>query len=132
MAMATMASVAADDALWQRFASPSDEARTKVWWFHGETETTEEGIDADLEAFKEKGVGGVVFYDQVHGDAAGAFPSMSPKWWRMLKHAARKARQLGLTFEVAASNGYVSGGPWITPELGMRKTAMVDTVVTVA
>ena len=54
MAMATMASVAADDALWQRFASPSDEARTKVWWFHGETETTEEGIDADLEAFKEK------------------------------------------------------------------------------
>lgn len=60
MAMATMASVAADDALWQRFVSPSDEARTKVWWFHGETETTEEGIDADLEAFKEKGVGGVV------------------------------------------------------------------------
>lgn len=79
MAMATMASVAADDALWQRFVSPSDEARTKVWWFHGETETTEEGIDADLEAFKEKGVGGVVFYDQVHGDAAGAFPSMSPE-----------------------------------------------------
>lgn len=132
MAMATMASVAADDALWQRFVSPSDEARTKVWWFHGETETKEEGIDADLEAFKEKGVGGVVFYDQVHGDAAGAFPSMSPEWWRMLKYAARKARQLGLKFEVAASNGYVSGGPWITQDLGMRKTAMVDTVVTVA
>lgn len=121
----------AGDGLWERFLTPSDEARTKVWWFHGETETTEEGIDADLEAFKEKGIGGVVFYDQVHGNGAGAFPSMSPEWWHMLKYAARKARQLGLTFEVAASNGYVSGGPWITPELGMRQTAVVDTVITI-
>ena len=60
----------ADNGLWQKFCNPADEARTKVWWFHGETETTEAGIDADLEAFKEKGVGGVVFYDQVHSKAA--------------------------------------------------------------
>ena len=122
----------ADGDLWERFLNPSNEARTKVWWFHGETETTEAGIDADLEAFKEKGIGGVVFYDQVHGDASGAFPSMSPEWWQMLKYAATKAKQLGLTFEVAASNGYVTGGPWITPELGMRKTAVVDTVISIA
>ena len=119
----------ADNDLWKRFCHPSDAARTKVWWFHGETETTKEGIDADLEAFKEKGIGGVVFYDQVHGKAAGAFPSMSPEWWQMLKHAASKAQQLGLTFEVAASNGYVAGGPWITSELGMQQVVVVDTVV---
>ena len=122
----------ADDGLWEKFCHPSDEARTKVWWFHGETETTEAGIDADLEAFKEKGVSGVVFYDQVHSKAAGAFPSMSPQWWRTLKYAAKKAQQLGLTFEVAASNGYVAGGPWITPELGMQQVVVVDTVITVS
>lgn len=119
----------ADDDLWNKFSAPPSEARTKVWWFHGETETTEEGIDADLEAFKAAGIGGVVFYDQVHGKGDGAFDSMSPDWWRTLKYAARKARELGLSFEVAASNGYVAGGPWITPELGMQKIAVRDTVL---
>ena len=44
----------------QAFREPEDAARTKVWWFHGETPTTRAGITADLEAFKEAGVGGVV------------------------------------------------------------------------
>ena len=117
--------------LWVKFCNPSNEARTKLWWFHGETETTEAGIDADLEAFKEKGIGGVVFYDQVHGKGTDAFPSMSPEWWRTLKYAAAKAKQLGLTFEVAASNGYVTGGPWITPDLAMRKVVVVDTIINI-
>lgn len=121
----------ADDDLWQKFVCPDDAARTKVWWFHGETETTPEGIDADLRAFREKGIGGVVYYDQVHGSCDGALAAMSPEWWQMLKYAAQRARQLGLTFEVAASNGYVAGGPWITPELGMRCTAFADTVIEV-
>ena len=52
---------------WEEFSHPQDSTRTKVWWFHGETETTREGITADLEAYKKAGVGGVVYYDQVHG-----------------------------------------------------------------
>ncbi len=122
--------VRADNDLWEKFRRPADDARTKVWWFHGETETTEAGIDADLEAFKAAGVGGVVFYDQVHSAAEGAFDAMSPEWWHMLKYAARKAKSLGLSFEVAASNGYVGGGPWITPELGMQQLTVIDTVLT--
>ena len=43
-----------------------------MWWFFGETETTREGITADLETFKEAGVGGVVYYDHVHGKGEGA------------------------------------------------------------
>lgn len=121
----------AEDDLWKKFIEPSAQTHTKVWWFHGETETTEEGIDADLEAFHEAGIGGVVYYDQVHGNADGAFDAMSPEWWHMLKHAARKAQDLGLSFEIAASNGYVAGGPWITPDLGMQKIAVIDTVLTV-
>lgn len=118
--------------LWSRFVIPADSTKTKVWWFHGETVTTEQGIDADLQAFKEKGVGGVIFYDQVHGKAADAYPSMSPEWWAMLKYAAGKAKSLGLTFEVAASNGYVAGGPWISSEYAMKKTVWSDTLVTLS
>lgn len=126
-----LAASAQAETLWDIFVSPPDEAKTKVWWFHGETETTHEGIDADLEAFKEAGVGGVVFYDQVHGKCAGAVPSMSPAWWESLRYAAGKAGELGLTFEVAASNGYVTGGPWITEEFGMKKTVWLDTLINI-
>ncbi|MDE6561959.1 MAG: hypothetical protein K2K75_11315 [Muribaculaceae bacterium] len=109
------------DSLWNSFINPSNEARTKLWWFHGETETTREGIDADLQAFKDAGIGGVVFYDQTHGNQEGACPALSQDWWEMLKYAALKAKEVGLTFDIASTNGYVAGGPWITPENGMQK-----------
>ena len=75
----------------KEFVSPEDSTRTKVWWFHGETETTKEGITADLEAFKDAGIGGVVYYDQVHGSGENAFEAMSPEWWEMLGFAAAES-----------------------------------------
>ncbi len=114
---------------WYGFSNPQDSARTKVWWFHGETESTAEGITADLEAFKKAGVGGVVYYDQVHGSGERACDAFSPEWWRALLFASKEAKRLGLTFEVHISNGYVAGGPWITPDLGMQRLACADTLV---
>ncbi len=107
--------------IYSEFASSPDSTRTKVWWFHGETATTREGITADLEAFKAAGVGGVVYYDQVHGDAKGAFPVFSPAWWDALKFSASEAKRLNLTFEINLSNGYVAGGPWISKEMSMKR-----------
>lgn len=121
---------ASTDDLWNSFLTPPDETRTKVWWFHGETETTREGITADLEAFRKVGIGGVVYYDQVHGPATDALDVFSPEWWQMFVFAASEARRLGLTFETHVSNGYVAGGPWITPELGMQMLVTTDTVIT--
>lgn len=116
--------------LWHGFSTPQDTARTKVWWFHGQTETTREGITADLEAFKRQGVGGVVFYNQVHGKQTGrALRVFSPEWWQMFVFAAKEAKRLGLTFETHISDGYVAGGPWITPDLGMQMLVVGDTVI---
>lgn len=103
------------------FEHIQDSTRTKVWWFHGETETTKEGITADLEAYKKAGVGGVVYYDQTHGKMENALPAFSKEWWEMLRFSAEEAERLGLTFEVHISNGFVAGGPWITPETGMKR-----------
>ena len=112
------------------FLHPQDSACTKLWWFFGETPTTREGITADLEAFKQQGVGGVVYYDQVHGDGAGADELLSPKWWQDLLFASQEAKRLGLTFEVNVGNGYVAGGSWITPDKGMQRLAVAERLVT--
>lgn len=110
-------------------ASPQDTCRTKVWWFHGETVTTKEGISADLEAFKNAGIGGVVFYDQVHGNGKEALNALSPEWWHALKDAAAECNRLGLTFESHLSDGYVGGGPWITPEISMKRLVTTQAVI---
>ena len=119
--------MAADDN--DGFAHPQDSCRTKVWWFHGETIGTHEGITADLQAFKNQGVGGVVYYDQVHGQGEGAFKVFSPEWWDELIFSSQEARRLGLSFEANCSNGYVAGGRWITPDKSMQRLANHDMVV---
>lgn len=121
--------MAQTDALWRGFCHPQDSCRTKMWWFHGETQTTREGITADLEAFKAAGLGGVVYYDQVHGKGEQALKAFSPEWWQMFVFAAQEAKLIGLTFETHFSNGYCAGGPWITEELGMQMLVCSDTVV---
>lgn len=118
------------DKMYDEFRRVPDSTRTKVWWFHGENITTEEGITADLEAYRQAGIGGVVYYDQQHGPGTpDAAPAMSATWWHMLKHSAKEAARLGLSFEANISNGYVCGGPWITPELGMQALYSRDTIV---
>lgn len=111
------------------FDHPQDSARTKVWWFHGETIGTHEGITADLEAFKQQGVGGVIYYDQVHGKGEGAFKVFSPEWWDELIFSSQEAKRIGLDFEANASNGYVAGGSWITPDKSMQRLATTELTV---
>ncbi len=117
------------DQAWQVFQTPQDSCRTKVWWFHGETETTREGITADLEAYKKAGVGGVVYYDQVHSPSDKALEAMSPEWWEMLKFAAQEAHRIGLTFEINISNGFVLGGKWIDKSEAMQRLVSKHVII---
>ena len=121
--------LAAQTPLAYGFDHPQDTARTKVWWFFGETETTRQGITADLEAFKTAGVGGVVYYDQVHGKGTGADKVFDQHWWQSLIFASQEAKRLGLSFEANIGNGYVAGGKWITPDRSMQRLAMSEQVV---
>jgi hypothetical protein len=126
----TLCNASTTDSLWKQFCSPSDSSKTKVWWFHGETETTPTGTTADLTAYKNAGIGGVVYYDQTHGNGRDASDVFSKAWWQELIYSAQEAKRLGLTFEMNASNGYVAGGPWITPQLGMQHIVTSDTTIT--
>lgn len=130
LSWSVVCAVQAQTTLAYGFDHPQDSARTKVWWFFGETATTREGITADLEAFKTAGVGGVVYYDQVHGKGVGADQLFDTHWWQSLIFASQEARRLGLSFEVNIGNGYVAGGRWITPDRSMQRLAMSEQVVT--
>jgi hypothetical protein len=105
------------------------EARPRVWWFWGESVTTNEGITRDLEAYHRVGFGGVVLYEQVFVAAPGALASLSPDFLARVRFAASECHRLGLALEVNASNGYCAGGPWITPELGMQRLVASETLV---
>jgi hypothetical protein len=115
------ASALAADTLQQDFLAPPSPAKPAVWWFWGETVTTEHGITQDLEALKRVGFGGVVIYEQTFVDRPEALKSLSPEWLARVRFAAAECVRLGLTLEVNTSDGYVAGGPWITPALGMQR-----------
>lgn len=113
-----------------RFADPPEDARPRIWWFWGESVTTDAGITRDLEAYRRAGFGGVVLYEQVFKAAADSLESLSPPWLTRVRHAAAECARLGLALEVNVGNGYVAGGPWITPGLGMQRLVFSETLVT--
>jgi hypothetical protein len=116
--------------LWQE---PTSEYRMKTWWFFGYERTTDEGIRADVEALRDAGFGGVVYYDQNHAKDAranGAEDAFSPEWWQHLRLAASEAKQAGLSFELNISNGYCAGGRWIDPEHAMQQVAYAEAIAT--
>lgn len=105
----------------ESFKSPPVAARPTTWWFWGESVTTEHGITQDLEAMKRVGWGGVVLYEQVFSDAPDAYRSLSPEFMARVRFAAAECARLGLSLELNVGPGYVAGGPWITPELGVQR-----------
>ena len=117
------------EGLWRK---PTAEYRMKTWWFFGYEHTSDKGITADVEALRDAGFGGVVYYDQNHAKDAkanGAEDAFSREWWRHLCLAANEARRAGLSFELNISNGYCAGGRWIDPEHAMQRVAAAEIVV---
>ena len=116
--------------LWQ---NPSADYHMKTWWFFGYERTDDAGIRADVEALRDAGFSGVVYYDQNHArdaKANGAEDAFSPEWWRHLRLAASEAKRARLSFELNISNGYCAGGRWIDPEHAMQRVACAEAIAT--
>lgn len=105
----------------ESFKTPPAAAKPTIWWFWGESVTTDHGITQDLEALKRVGYGGVVIYEQVFSDPPDALKSLSPEFMARVRFAAAECARLGLSLEFNVGPGYVAGGPWITPELGLQR-----------
>ena len=119
----------AADELKQAFENPPATARPYAFWYWVNGHITREGITADLEGMKQAGLGGVMIFNIGKTFPAGPVRCTTPEWREMMKHAIRESARLGM--EVNLNNSSAgwsgSGGPWITPDLAMKKLTWSET-----
>ena len=86
------------------------------WWWFGPA-VTPEGLDRDLQAMKDAGLGGVevqpVYPLALDGEDAATHtrPFLSTDFLAALAHARSTADRLGLRFDVTLGSGWPYGGP---------------------
>lgn len=137
----TSLAVRAAHTLDEDFANPPQAARPYVWWHWLSFSVSQAGVDRDIAAMKEAGLGGALITNlaslpSIPGQRMGNPPSPEmgyggKSWWELMKHAVTTGRAAGLDMGVVNCPGWaVSGGPWITPELSMQRLVWAETKVT--
>ncbi len=129
------------DKMFQTFQSPPADAKPRIWWRWMGTQISKEGITRDLEAMKNVGIGGVIWF-QVAPNVNDAsllasentvlprVKTLSKEWWDLIQFTVKESERLGLTFSMQNCLGFsTNGGPWITPEQSMQKLIWKDTTV---
>ena len=106
------------------FVSPPMKFRPKTWWHWFNGMVSREGIQKDLQAMADVGIGGAqIFslgehYEKFHGDVRFG----SPLWFETWKFVLDTAKPLGLEMGIHNCDGWTqSGGPWVTPASAMKK-----------
>ena len=108
------------------FKNPPEEVKVHTWWHWIDGRITREGITKDLESMKKQGVVQATILNI--GMSSGKNIDVekvlfdSDEWYEMFKWALTEANRLGITIGVHNCDGWSeSGGPWITPEMSMKK-----------
>jgi len=116
------------------FHNPPESAELHAYWQWIDGCVTQEGITLDLEAMKEQGIRQVailcvsMFEGKDLGIKKVAFAS--EQWFALFRWALQEAHRLGIFVGVHNSNGWSgSGGPWITPEISMKKYTWTSTLI---
>ncbi|MDR1674911.1 MAG: hypothetical protein LBR86_00335 [Tannerella sp.] len=121
-------SVLSQEEVEQGFVRPPASARPHTWWHWMNGNVTKEGITADLEAMAGAGIGGAQIFNVTGDIPQGPVLFNSPEWLEMIKHADAEAKRLGLELCIHNCAGWAnSGGPWITPEHGMKTVVTSET-----
>ncbi len=127
---AGIAAGASAEDLEKGFAQPPDSARPHTWWHWMNGNITQEGITADLEAMARVGIGGAQIFNAGENIPHGPIQFNSPEWIGLVKHSAKEAHRLGLELCIHNCAGWSSsGGPWNTPEHGMKVVVSSETQV---
>jgi hypothetical protein len=133
--------VRAAGSLDQDFANPPQAARPYVWWHWLSFSVSQAGVDRDIAAMKETGLGGALITNlaslpSIPGQRMGNPPSPEmgyggKAWWALMKHTLTTGHAAGLDMGMVNCPGWaVSGGPWVTPELSMQRLVSAETKVT--
>ncbi|HKO18104.1 MAG TPA: glycosyl hydrolase [Acidobacteriaceae bacterium] len=136
-AMFAAASVAvaqnAGDPLLAGFKTPPDSAKPRTWWHWTNGNVTEDGITKDLQWMKRVGIGGFQLVDVASGNGQVVEPKIhfaTPEWYHAVRHSAELAKELNLEMSIFSCAGWSeAGGPWVTPEMAMKRLVWSDTTV---
>jgi len=110
------------DELSKNFVVPPKSARPWVYWFPLNGNLTRDGITLDFEAMERVGIGGLIYMEVDQGTPKGEANFLGKQWLDLFEHACEEASRLSLEINVNNDAGWCgSGGPWITPELSMKK-----------
>jgi len=97
-------------------ASRENRPWTRWWWMGSAVDET--NLTRQLTQFRDAGLGGVEICP-IYG-AKGYEPRfidyLSPRWMKMLAHAAGEAKRLDLGLDFTTGTGWPFGGPNVTPE----------------
>lgn len=108
----------------------TEDSRPWVYWFWKNGNINREGITADLEAMQRVGIGGMIVMEVSLSVPPGPVKFFSDEWRDLFAFAVSEADRLGLKVCVNSAPGWTgSGGPWISPELSMKKVVASETTV---
>lgn len=115
------------------FLAPPLEARPYTLWHWMNGVISREGITADLESFKEAGLGGAQMFLVGGSEAKIDDPAnqiMSENWKELFSHALKESGRLGLKLGTHNSPGWSSTGyKTIVPEQAMQQVVFTETLV---
>ena len=115
----------------ETFADPFGKVQTGCYWYWMGGNISCDGVRKDLEAMKKAGIDRPYIGDiGGGGNEQGPVKTLSPEWNEVLQTAFSTASRLGIEIGLFNSPGWSqSGGPWVKPEMAMRR--VVSSVVVV-
>jgi hypothetical protein len=115
----------------ETFRNPPAEVRPHTLYFWMNGNVTRQGIDSDLQAMRDIGLGGVLMFDGSSDVPKGPVDYLSPEWLGLMTHMMGKADELGLKVGLHNAPGWSSsGGPWIKPAQAMQQIVWTETSIT--
>jgi len=97
------------------------------WWWPGSA-VDRAGLDAQLRAIADAGIGGVEITPiyGARGSEARYLDFLSPQWVEMLEHTTGEAKHLGLGVDMATGTGWPFGGPAVSEADSSSSLALLD------
>ena len=115
----------------ETFRNPFDKVQTGCYWYWMAGNVSCDGVRKDLEAMKKAGIDRPYIGDiGGGGNEKGPVKTFSPEWNEVLQTAFSTASRLGIEIGLFNSPGWSqSGGPWVKPEMAMRRVVSSSVVV---
>lgn len=114
----------------ESFRNPPADSRPQTLYFWMNGSVTQAGIDSDLTAIRDAGLGGVLMFDGSSDVPKGPIDYLGPRWIALMTHMMARADALGIKVGLHNAPGWSSsGGPWITPAQSMQQLVWTETTV---